>query len=129
MTLQPYEWGVFLDRIKHGKHEMCLIGWTGDNGDPDNFFYPLLDQDSAHTDGTAQNYSFWRDPAFHALMLRGQAATSTTRRARAIYAAANAMVHDQAPAIPLVHTTVPIALSRRCAASCRAPTRRTTSSS
>ncbi len=109
VTLQPYEWGVFLDRIKHGKHDMCLIGWTGDNGDPDNFFYPLLDQDSAHTDGTAQNYSFWRDPAFHALMLRGQASTSDAARA-SVYAAANAMVHDQAPAIPLVHTTVPIVL-------------------
>ncbi len=109
VTLQPYEWGVFLDRIKHGRHEMCLIGWTGDNGDPDNFFYPLLDQDSAHADGTAQNYSFWRDARFHALMLRGQAETSDAARA-SIYAAANAMVHDQAPAIPLVHMTVPIVL-------------------
>ncbi len=109
VTLQPYEWGVFLDRIKHGRHEMCLIGWTGDNGDPDNFFYPLLDQDSAHPDGTAQNYSFWRDPRFHALMLRGQALTSDAARAP-VYAAANAMVHDEAPAIPLVHTTVPVAM-------------------
>jgi peptide/nickel transport system substrate-binding protein len=109
VTLQPYEWGVFLDNIKHGRHEMCLIGWTGDNGDPDNFFYPLLDQDSAHTDGTAQNYSFWRDPKFHALMLAGQAAVDDAKR-KTIYQRANAMVHDQAPAISLVHTTVPIVL-------------------
>ena len=109
VTLQPYEWGVFLDRIKHGQHEMCLIGWTGDNGDPDNFFYPLLDQDSAHKDGTAQNYSFWRDPAFHELMLQGQAAVDDTKR-KEIYRRANAMVHEQAPAISLVHTTVPIVM-------------------
>jgi len=109
VTLQPYEWGVFLDRIKHGQHEMCLIGWTGDNGDPDNFFYPLLDQDSAHEDGTAQNYSFWRDPTFHQLMLEGQAAVDDAKRA-AVYRRANAMVHDQAPAVSLVHTTVPIVL-------------------
>jgi peptide/nickel transport system substrate-binding protein len=109
VTLQPYEWGVFLDNVKHGRHEMCLIGWTGDNGDPDNFFYPLLDQDSAHADGTAQNYSFWRDPRFHALMLTGQAAVDDAKR-KAIYAQANAMVHDQVPAISLVHTTVPIVL-------------------
>ena len=57
VTLQPDELGVFLDKIRHGEHEMCLIGWTGDNGDPDNFLYPLLDQDSARKDGTAQNYS------------------------------------------------------------------------
>lgn len=109
ITLQPYEWGVFLDRIKHGQHEICLIGWTGDNGDPDNFFYPLLDQDSAHKDGTAQNYSFWRDPAFHKLMLAGQATTDDAKR-KAIYQQANAMVHDQAPAVSLVHTTVPLVL-------------------
>jgi peptide/nickel transport system substrate-binding protein len=107
VTLQPYEWGVFLDRIKHGEHDMALIGWTGDNGDPDNFFYPLLDQDSAHKDGTAQNYSFWRDPAFHALMLRGQATGNDAQR-KPIYQQANAMVHAQAPAISLVHTTVPL---------------------
>ena len=109
VTLQPYEFGVFLDNVRHGRHEMCLIGWTGDNGDPDNFFYPLLDQDSARKDGTAQNYSFWRDPAFHKLMLQGQATVDDAGRA-AVYRQANAMLHDQAPAVPLVHTTVPIVL-------------------
>jgi peptide/nickel transport system substrate-binding protein len=109
VTLQPYEWGVFLDKIKHGEHEMALIGWTGDNGDPDNFFYPLLDQDSAHKDGTAQNYSFWRDPKFHALMLAGQAESDDAKR-KPIYEQANAMVHDQVPAVSLVHTTVPLVM-------------------
>jgi peptide/nickel transport system substrate-binding protein len=109
VTLQPYEWGVFLDKIKHGEHDMALIGWTGDNGDPDNFFYPLLDQDSAHKDGTAQNYSFWRDPKFHALMLAGQAESDDAKR-KPIYEKANAMVHDQVPAVSLVHTTVPLVM-------------------
>jgi peptide/nickel transport system substrate-binding protein len=109
VTLQPYEWGVYLDKIRHGQHEMCLIGWTGDNGDPDNFFYPLLDQDAAHKDGSAQNYSFWRDPAFHRLMLAGQATIDDAKR-KAVYQQANAMVHDQVPAVSLVHTTVPIVM-------------------
>jgi peptide/nickel transport system substrate-binding protein len=109
ITLQPDEWGVFLDKIKHGRHEMCLIGWTGDNGDPDNFFYPLLDQDSARKDGNAQNYSFWRDPAFHQLMLAGQATVDDAKR-KPIYMQANAMVHDQVPAVSLVHTTVPLVM-------------------
>jgi peptide/nickel transport system substrate-binding protein len=86
---------------------MCLIGWSGDNGDPDDFLYPLLDQDSA-VKGTAQNYSFWRDPAFHKLMLAGQTMPDGPARA-AIYRAANAMVHDRAPAIPLTHSVVSFA--------------------
>ena len=109
VTLQPLEFGVFLSKVRLGEHEMCLIGWTGDNGDPDNFFYNLLDQDSAHK-GTAQNYSFWRDPAFHKLMLDGQGTTDDAKR-KAIYMAANKMVHDQVPAVALVHTVVPIAIS------------------
>jgi peptide/nickel transport system substrate-binding protein len=108
VTLQPFEWGVYLSKIRSGEHPMCLIGWSGDNGDPDNFFYPLLDQDSA-IKPNAQNYSFWRDPTFHRLMLAGQR-TSAERERRRLYMRANALVHDQAPAVPLVHTTVPFAM-------------------
>jgi len=113
VTLQPYEFGVFLDKVRNGEHQMCLIGWSGDNGDPDNFFYTLLDQDSAHK-GTAQNYSFWRDPAFHALMLAGQRSTDEAKR-KPIYEQANAMVHDQVPVISIVHTAVPMIVSAKVA--------------
>lgn len=108
VNLEPLEWGVFLQKIQNGEHPMCLIGWTGDNGDPDNFFYPLLDQDSAHKPN-AQNYAFWRNRDFHTLMVEGQTSIDENKRAR-IYQRANALVHDQVPAIPIVHTTVPVAL-------------------
>ncbi len=107
VTLEPFEFPVFLDKVRNGEHPMCIIGWTGDNGDPDNFMYPLLDQDSA-VKGQAQNYSFWRDPRFHRLMLAGQRATDEKVRA-AIYREANAMISDQAPAIALVHSVVSFA--------------------
>jgi peptide/nickel transport system substrate-binding protein len=107
VTLEPFEFGIFLHKVQNGEHPMCLIGWTGDNGDPDNFMYPLLDQDSAVL-GEAQNYSFWRDPAFHRLMLAGQQTPDGPARA-AIYRAANALIHDQAPAISLTHSVVSFA--------------------
>ncbi|GAC1309187.1 MAG: ABC transporter substrate-binding protein [Vulcanimicrobiaceae bacterium] len=107
VTLQPFEFGVFLTKVRNGEHPMCLIGWTGDNGDPDNFMYALLDRDSA-VKGQAQNYSFWRDPAFHRLMLAGQQTVDDRKRA-AIYREANALIHDRAPAIALVHSVVSFA--------------------
>ncbi|MDE2573471.1 MAG: ABC transporter substrate-binding protein [bacterium] len=113
LTLEPFEWAVYLQKIKNGEHPMCLIGWTGDNGDADNFLYTLLDQDSA-VKGAAQNYSFWRDPKFHALMLAGQRTVDESKR-QAIYVQAVRLVHDQVPAIPLVHTTVPIVWRRSVA--------------
>lgn len=106
-TLEPFEWGVFLDKVAHGDDPMCLIGWSGDNGDPDNFFYPLLDKDSANAKPDGQNYSFWRDENFHKLMIAGQSTMNESARAQ-IYREANAMVHDQAPAIPIVHVGVPL---------------------
>ena len=107
VTLSPFEWAVYLSKIKNGEHPMCLIGWTGDNGDPDNFLYPLLDKDSAVKGG--QNYAFWRDEHFHELMLEGQGTLDESKRA-AIYAAAVKMIHDDVPAVPIVHTTVPLAM-------------------
>ena len=32
-----FEWGEYLKRSKAGEHQTILLGWTGDNGDPDNF--------------------------------------------------------------------------------------------
>jgi peptide/nickel transport system substrate-binding protein len=110
VVLEPFEFGVFLAKVQNGEHPMCLIGWSGDNGDPDNFYYPLLDQDSA-VKPFAQNYSLWRDPAFHRLMLAGQRSVNENER-REIYKRAAQMVHDQVPAISLLHTPVPLALRR-----------------
>ncbi len=107
VTLEPYEFGVFLEKVRNGEHQMCLIGWSGDNGDPDNFFYPLLDKDSALAKPNGQNYSFWEDEAFHRLIVRGQTTLDDAGRA-VVYRQANDMIHDQVPALPIVHTTVPV---------------------
>ena len=42
-----YDWQTYLDRTGKGEHSMALLGWIGDNGDPDNFLYVLLDKDNA----------------------------------------------------------------------------------
>ena len=109
VTLQPFEWGAFLDKVKHGEHPMCLIGWSGDNGDPDNFMVPLLDKDTANAKPNGQNYSFWRDEVFHQLLMRGQTTAGDAKRGP-IYAQANARISDQVPALPIVHVAVPIVL-------------------
>ena len=35
--LQTVEWANYLEKRKKGEMPLYMIGWTGDNGDPDNF--------------------------------------------------------------------------------------------
>jgi len=106
VALRSLDWSVFLPKTSNGEHSMAILGWTGDNGDPDNFLYTLLDQDSAKRPN-ALNAAFWRDPRFHQLMIAGQTATDPKERSR-IYEEASQMVHDEAPVVPIVHVTVPV---------------------
>ena len=54
INLVTYEWGEYLDRTEDGDHDMALLGWSADIGDPDNFLFVLLSGESA-TIGTAGN--------------------------------------------------------------------------
>ncbi len=46
------EWASTRKRMQAGEHQMGMLGWTGDNGDPDNFLNTLLGCDAAKTNGS-----------------------------------------------------------------------------
>src|SRR5574342_540710 len=37
VQLQTTDWTVYLDKTRKGQVPLWMLGWTGDNGDPDNF--------------------------------------------------------------------------------------------
>jgi ABC-type transport system substrate-binding protein len=37
VQLQTTDWAVYLNMQTNGKLSLYMLGWTGDNGDPDNF--------------------------------------------------------------------------------------------
>ena len=45
--LVTYEWGEYRKRIEDGEDMTGQMGWTGDNGDPDNFFFLLACPDGS----------------------------------------------------------------------------------
>jgi len=47
-----------LQETRDGKHQICLLGWTGDNGDPDNFMNVLYGANDAFI-GMAGNRAFY----------------------------------------------------------------------
>ena len=49
--IKSFEWGEYRKRMQAGEHQTGMLGWTGDNGDPDNFLHTLLGCDAAKTGG------------------------------------------------------------------------------
>lgn len=98
------------DYLMKGNHEMGLAGWSSDNNDPDNFLYMLLDQDNIGDEqGGGMNLSRFRHDRLHELLLAAQTELDTAKR-RDMYNEAQQIIFDEAPVIPLVHTTVRVAL-------------------
>ena len=69
--LVTYEWGTYLDKTGAGDHSMALLGWTGDNGDPDNFLNVLLGSASA-TETDALNIAYYKNPEVDKLLEQAQ---------------------------------------------------------
>jgi peptide/nickel transport system substrate-binding protein len=96
-----------LTSVQRGEHDLCLLGWIGDSGDPDNFLYTLLDSDNA-TPGAARNVAFLRDEPLHRVLIAAQAAESRAERER-LYREAQERVAELAPWVPLAHAQVAVA--------------------
>jgi peptide/nickel transport system substrate-binding protein len=96
-----YEWGTYLEKTRMGEHEMALLGWTGDIGDPDNFLYVLLDKDNAVK--PAQNISFYKNDAVHNWLIQAQTESDVKKRSD-LYRKAQAQILQDVPLVPLAHS-------------------------
>jgi peptide/nickel transport system substrate-binding protein len=91
-----------LRSMGNGEHDLGVHGWTGDNGDPDNFLYMLLDRDNT-VPGLAKNYAFYRNAPLHGLLIWAQESSDRQERER-LYRQAQRIVRDDAPWVPLWHS-------------------------
>ncbi len=98
-----FEWGTYLDKLSNGEHDMAMAGWIGDNGDPDNFLYTLLDKENTKL-GSAANYAFYRGEAVHDLLVKAQKVYDQESRSQ-LYQQAQVLIHQDAPWVPLFHST------------------------
>jgi len=96
------DWGTYLQDTEAGKHHMAMLGWTGDNGDPDNFLNVLYSQDKA-TLGTAGNIGFKKNPEFQSLLDQALANYDQDERAE-LYKEANKLLVDQCSHVFIAHS-------------------------
>ncbi|MBV4492833.1 ABC transporter substrate-binding protein [Pseudomonas oryzicola] len=101
VRIVSYEWGEYLKRMKSGEHDIALIGWTGDNGDPDNWLGTLYNCDAIGSN----NYSLWCDPQYDSLVKQAKQVTDRAQRT-ALYQQAQQRLKQQVPITPVAHSTV-----------------------
>jgi len=98
-----YEWGEYLKRAADKNHDGAIIlGWTGDNGDPDNFLAVLLGCDGV---GTSNNNAEFCYKPFEDLIQKAKTVSNQEKRAQ-LYEQAEVIFKEQAPWLTIAHSTV-----------------------
>jgi len=100
-NIVSYEWGEYIKRGHAGEHDAMLIGWTGDNGDPDNWLGTLLGCEAVN----GSNFSHWCYKPFNDLVIKGRNTSDQAQRTQA-YMQAQQIFADQLPFSPIAHSTV-----------------------
>lgn len=108
VKIVSYEWGEYIKRTKNGEHDISLIGWTGDNGDPDNWLGTLYSCDAIG----GNNYSMWCDPQYDKLIKQAKIVTDREQRT-VLYQQAQQLLKQQVPITPVAHSTVNQPLSAK----------------
>ncbi|KKA08434.1 peptide ABC transporter substrate-binding protein [Pseudomonas ogarae] len=108
VKIVSYEWGEYIKRTKNGEHDISLIGWTGDNGDPDNWLGTLYSCDAIG----GNNYSMWCDQDYDKLIKQAKVVTDRDQRT-VLYKQAQQLLKQQVPITPVAHSTVNQPLSTK----------------
>ncbi|MEZ4703706.1 MAG: ABC transporter substrate-binding protein [Bdellovibrionota bacterium] len=93
---------TYMNKVEVWEHTMAQLGWSSDNGDPDNFVYPLLSCASAQN-GT--NITKWCDKDFDAIIQKAQTLIDRGQRSE-LYKKAQQIYKEQVPSIPLAHSMI-----------------------
>jgi dipeptide transport system substrate-binding protein len=99
--IKSFEWGEYRKRLQAGEHQMGMLGWTGDNGDPDNFLHTLLGCASAQEASGSNIAKFCYQP-FDELVLKAKVVTDQKQRAE-LYSKAQVIFKEQAPWFTIAH--------------------------
>jgi dipeptide transport system substrate-binding protein len=100
--LVTFEWGEYRKRAQQGEHQTAQLGWTGDNGDPDNFFF-LRGCSGARAGG--QNITKWCNKEFDDLLVKARGLSDVGERTK-LYEQMQVIMKDEAPDMTIAHSVV-----------------------
>lgn len=88
------------------KHDFFMLGWVGDNGDPDNFLCVFFCGGDTAFNNDGAGGGLPPDEEI-AQLLRDAVAETDFETRKAMYEQANQLIHDRVISVPIVHRTPP----------------------
>ncbi|PYM60936.1 MAG: ABC transporter substrate-binding protein [Candidatus Rokuibacteriota bacterium] len=104
--LQTVEWANYIDKTKKGEMPLYMVGWTGDNGDPDNFvcffFCPT----------NVPRQAWYNNPPLSDVLKRAATLTNQAERTK-LYQQAEQMLHDDVARLFVANSQVALVFSKK----------------
>ena len=97
LSITQYDWTTYKTKAQTDPYDICFYGWTGDNGDPDNFMNLLADTN------WSMNVAHWQDDEYKALIAEGLKTPDGDAR-DAIYLQCEEMVAEKQPWVLISHS-------------------------
>jgi peptide/nickel transport system substrate-binding protein len=92
-NITTMDFGAFLTKTRSGSyHGLYMTGWSGDNGDPDDFLYELFSSDSIPVGNTAH----LRDKKLDKILIRARQTSNKVARTK-LYRQAQVILNHDAP--------------------------------
>ena len=107
--LVTYDWPTYLNKSRAGEHQLIQLGWTGDNGDPDNFLAVLLGCASIEA---GSNVARWCDTEFNKVVSEAKQISSPEERVQ-LYQKAQKIFQEKVPWVPIAHSVTFRAMSKK----------------
>jgi peptide/nickel transport system substrate-binding protein len=104
--LQTVEWANYIEKRKKGEMPLYMIGWTGDNGDPDNFVCFFFCPTNVPREG------YYNNLPLSDLLKRAATLSTQTERAK-LYRQAEQMIHDDVARLFIANAEPPLAFSKK----------------
>ncbi|MGF6177175.1 ABC transporter substrate-binding protein [Ensifer sp. 4252] len=109
VEIVSYEWGEYLKKSRDKARDGAIIlGGTSDNGDPDN----LLSYFFSCAGVGGSNNANWCYMPLDEIFQKARAGSNQSERTK-LYEEAQAIISDQAPWVPIAHSTVILPMSKK----------------
>jgi peptide/nickel transport system substrate-binding protein len=105
-NLKTKDWAAYIaDRKKAPGYQSFMLGWTGDYGDPDSFYYPHFGP------GGTDDLGNWKNDRLIQLLNQARSTSDRNQRSK-LYAQVDEIVHQEAVRVSIVHSD-PVLVQRK----------------